>query len=123
MKTTNNRNYSTGEKIKIDLLLMRHKITDNQGNVIENTTTLPNKNTSVMEGDYLSKTGSYVFYYQGNDAACGQFGSVFISVFNSNYSEMELFLSVGNDTQPSNLNCPNVVVQIIPTEKIILTKQ
>ncbi len=69
--------------ITTDRLLIRYKITDSNGNLIYNTLSLPNSSPKVIMGRYFShSTKSYMLYYLGEQSACGQEGTVNISIFN-----------------------------------------
>ncbi|RPD94040.1 hypothetical protein EGM88_12670 [Aureibaculum marinum] len=111
-------------EISEDKLLIRYKITDTDGNVIENTTALPSDNTLVIKGRYLDKSKyTYVFYYQGKNSDCGQNGDVFISVYGTNNTKMKLFLQVSGEIW-SGADCPDTpIAQILPTEQMELIKQ
>ena len=103
-----------------DELFMRYKITNTNGTVIINTLPLPDSNTLVLKGEYLDPAGSYVLYYQGEDADCGQNGDVFISVYGTNNTQMQLFLQVYGEV----VECTTgYAEQVLPIEPIILTKQ
>lgn len=116
-KFTENR-----ERVKEDMLLMSYIITDTNGTVIENTTTLPNENYLVIHGDYIDRS-SYLLTYVGRKGNCGQMGTIFISTSkNSNYTQMKLFLEP-EQMLISPKDCPNGgAVQIMPTNQIVLTK-
>lgn len=127
--TNNNQNFefsivqitTDDGELKEDKLLMRFKIIDSNGKVIEDITTLSNNNYYVLKGAYLAKTGSYVFDYWGRKGACGQNGEVFVSVYGSNNTKMQLFLAVDGEIYPE---CKTGrVAQILPTDWIYLTKQ
>lgn len=108
--------------IKEDMLLMRYKITSNNGSVIENTLSLPNDSPFVMQNGYVAKSGSYVFSYIGKNVACGQNGWVFMGVLNnSNNKKAKLFLSVKGETYPECTT--GAAEQILPMEQIELIKQ
>ncbi|RPD94041.1 hypothetical protein EGM88_12675 [Aureibaculum marinum] len=110
-------------ELKEDKLIMRYKITDSESNVIEDVTSLPNDDTLVMNGGYIAKSGSYVFYYQGKNSDCGQNGDVFISVYGTNHTKMKLFLQVSGEIW-SGADCPDTPIpQILPTEQMELIKQ
>ena len=129
----NNKNYefrivkntrqSKTRNLTEERLLVRYKITDNLGAIIEDTTTLPNDSWYVIKGSYVAKSGSYVLYYQGKQYKCGQNGDLFIRVLNNtNNSKIKLFLNVAGEIY--NDDCPNgAVEQILPTNLIDLTKQ
>ena len=103
-----------------DRLIVKYKITDNKGVVIEDTTNLPSDSYLVMFGKYLSKQGQYVLYYQGSNANCGQNGDVFLSVNPNDSNEMDLSLSVYGEMSE---DCTAYAGQVLPTDGIILTKQ
>lgn len=108
-----------------DLLLMRYKITDANGNIIENTLGLPNDSPYVIEGQHFSSTGSnYTLYYVGEEAECGQSGNLYAEVTNSsNLNEMHIVLEPYHDTINS-IDCPDGETEhILPLEEIILNKQ
>ena len=110
-------------ELKEDLLLVRYKITDSNGTIIENTINLPNDDIYVIKGSYLNKyKTTYVLYYQGRDSNCGQSGDLFIEVFGTNDTQMQLFLELERDLI-DGYDCPNGTTQILPTESIQLIKQ
>ncbi len=105
-----------------DRLIIKYKITNSDGEVIEDTTNLPDESTLVMFGRYLSKQGQYVLYYQGSNSDCGQNGDVFLSVLDRNSNKMNLSLSVDGEVWFDCTTGP--AEQVLPTGKgIILTKQ
>ncbi|QTD36295.1 hypothetical protein JL193_08965 [Polaribacter batillariae] len=105
-------------EVKEDMLLMRYKITDASGNLIENTLNLPNDNMYVIRGEYLAKTGSYVLDYMGKKGECGQNGTIFIS---ANGNKMDLFLSVDGEIYPECTAGGSD--QVLPVNGIELIKQ
>lgn len=109
--------------ISYDVLLMRYKITDYSGNVILDTSLLPDDAPLVINGNCFDSNGtSYLLDYVGEDAGCGQAGNIFIEVPSSTPNQMKLFLAPDRDMIDTSL-CPNGVHQILPTDKITLTKQ
>ncbi len=114
---------NTSLKYKEDTLIMRYKIVDSSGNVIEDTTGLSDSNKLVVKGSYVAKSGGYVLYYQGRESDCGQKGNIYISAYGSNLSKLQLFLIVENDTLGDN--CGNGdTKQIIPIDdNITFVKQ
>ncbi|MDZ4147545.1 MAG: DUF6705 family protein [Flavobacteriaceae bacterium] len=107
--------------IKEDQLLMRYKITDSNGVLIENTLLLPNDSPFVMKNGYMDESKGYVFSYIGRDVACSQNGWVFTQVYGSNNDKLQLFLSVEGEIYPE---CSTGEAdQILPLESIELTKQ
>ncbi len=129
----NNKNYefkiikytvdNIGLKFKEDLLLIRYKIVEANGKVLENTLDLANDSPYVIHGSYYdNRDGGYVLYYQGRAHKCGQNGDLFISTYGTNDTKLQLFLSV-NGEMHSNL-CPNgAAQQILPTISMELIKQ
>lgn len=116
----NKKTVDDGE-LKEDLLLMRYKITEANGAVLENTLTLPDSSPFVLKNGYVSKTGSYVFNYIGRDSECGQNGNLhFIILKNSNSLKAKMFLSVRGETTD---NCTlEKGKQVLPIELIDLNK-
>lgn len=107
--------------IKEDQLLMRYKITDNLGNEIENTLSLPNDDGYVMQNGYINKNGGYVFSYIGREVACGQNGVVYIGLYKTNSNKMFLRLSPNGEMYPECIT--GEAEQILPLDWIDLTKQ
>lgn len=106
--------------ISVDKLLIRYKITNQAGTVIEDTTALTNASKYVIKGQYLD--AAYVLFYQGREFKCGQKGNVFISVYENN-TKMQLFLVPDSDLIGTD-DCPNgEASQLLPTDSIILVKQ
>ncbi len=107
-----------------DKLLMRYIITDANGTELENTTALPDTNSLIINGYYLTR-GFYVLNYHGQNYKCGQKGEISISTgIKTNYTQMSLFLSPEMEWEPTLSECPNgISPQIIPTEQMRLTKQ
>ena len=107
-------------ELKEDKLLIRYKIIDSDSTIIEDTTTLPNDSYYVIKGDYLAKSGSYVLKYIGKNSKCGQGGDVFISVYGTNNTKMQLFLHVYGET----IDCTTGdAEQVLPLNQMDLTKQ
>lgn len=107
---------------KLDRLLIRYKITDTNGVIIENTTSLEDDSMYTIKGNYLAETGTYVLSYQGRKSNCGQNGNIFISVFGDNKDKMQLFLYPKGESYDCD-DPRGFVEQILPTDEIILTKQ
>ncbi len=104
--------------LKIDELIMRYRITNNNGKEVFSTLSLSNKSPYVIQGRYLynwkNKT-YYVLGYVGKEAECGQEGNIFIRMVDKN--KMELYLSTDIDMYSCETE------QILPTKRITLTKQ
>lgn len=118
----NNKNYefrivkhirqSTTRNLSEDELLIRYKIVEANGTVLENTLDLDNDSPYVIHGSYYEENGTYVLYYQGKEHKCGQNGNLFISVDGTNTSKIRLGLYVHGDMMG---DCPNgAALQILP---------
>lgn len=128
--TYNNLNYevrfikytSHSDLLTEDMLLMRYKITKN-GVVIEDTTTLPDGASGVIEGNYLQRN-TYVLNYMGKEMHCGQMGNIYIGMANKNdLTKLRLFLIPTSEMIVTNL-CPNgIIAPVFPQTSFVLTKQ
>ncbi|EMY82226.1 hypothetical protein pgond44_03278 [Psychroflexus gondwanensis ACAM 44] len=107
--------------IQKDELLMRYKITDANGTLIESTLSLPNDSPNILKNGYVAETGSYVFSYIGRNGACGQNGWVFMNPYFDTNNKARLFLSIEGEIYPECSTGP--ADQILPTDWITLTKQ
>lgn len=106
--------------LKIDELMMRYRITDNNGKEILSTYDLPDDSPYTIIGNYLDEVGHYVLSYIGFEAECGQSGDVFIGVLDgSNGQKMQLFVYPSIDL----VACKKIAEQILPRKVITLTKQ
>ncbi|AUS04721.1 hypothetical protein [Pseudotamlana carrageenivorans] len=106
---------------KIDILLMKYLIKDSSGRTIENTTLLPDDDSLVIWGMYPSRYNkAYTLYYNGKNTECGQSGVVFI--YSSGDGKMTLSLVPSRELINSE-ECVGRVVQILPTNTMMLTKQ
>jgi len=106
-----------------DKLYMRYKIFNiSTGKVLVDVTSETDDSPFVVRGAYLASTGThYVLNYIGHNNDCGQNGHVFIEVVGSSKNQMNIFLSVTGDVSP---NCTSpVTTQILPIQKMLLTKQ
>ncbi|HET8809923.1 MAG TPA: DUF6705 family protein [Flavobacteriaceae bacterium] len=109
--------------VTIEQLYMRYKITDANGNVIENTLNLPDTSPMVIKGSYISRDlTDYFLYYVGQESGCGQHGDIVI--FEISTTQMELYFRPGENVYTSN-RCPNgPAQQVLPVETaLVLTKQ
>lgn len=136
--TLNNRNYTfiitqhtdAYNSLLEDKLLMRYLITDQNGTVIEDTRSLDNKDTYVIEGRFFikNKTNSYLLTYIGKNAKCGQSGQIHISTskyISINPTQMKLNF-IPDHIMINDTECPGFTLaeQIMPAKGgIILTKQ
>lgn len=125
---------SSGSGILYDELNLYYKITQN-GEVIEDTTSLmPNyqNNTGGLiqqVPDFMLATGdllmnrTYTFNYNGRNADCGQFGTIYISVgWDNNPNKMKLYLLPGGDHFSSE-NCVEVANHILPLDQTAFYRQ
>lgn len=110
--------------INTDILIMKYLIIDvSTYDVIEDTLLLSDEDAH-CKGVYFKTTSqldlTYVFSYGGDEYFCGQNGDVFITLINNN-TQMYLFLypnhEIFSDCQTG------LAEQVLPTEKILLTKQ
>lgn len=113
--------------LKEDMLLVRHKVEDNNGIIIDDTTNLPDTNPLVISGSYFLENGeTYRLSYYGVDSSCGQEGNVYIAVINSssvNNPQMNFYFTQKHDTIDPN-ECPEDVTFPFPVEtQLILIKQ
>jgi hypothetical protein len=118
--TENNTNGSLN--YKVDLLLMKYKITDSTGTELVNTLGFSNDNMFVIRGDYVTSNDTYVLSYQGLDTECGQNGTIYISISNAASDVMKLGFLVDGEM---GLDCTaGGTIQILPTTSgLELTKQ
>jgi len=109
-----------------DILLIKHKITDNNGVVLDDTTILPNKSPLIMKGRFfLSDNETYLVSYFGSNSKCGQFGDVIIYIDNDNVlgNEMIFHFDRGHDIINSN-ECTAPVTFPFPIDTFLtFTKQ
>jgi len=110
--TINTENF---DGLLIDRLKVIHKITNSNGVILEDTIGSHDSSIGIF-GYYLNESGSYVLIYTGNEAVCGQFGDLFISVgYNNSNNNMRLGLSPGRDIITAD--CPNgTAIQIFPAD-------
>lgn len=110
--------------IKNDILTIRYRITDVQGNEIINTLSLPDESYYVIYGLNMDKDGNYRLFYQGYESECGQKGEVIIHAYtDSNPNKLLLILIPMRDMIDAT-DCPNGTTQLLPTEpNVIFTKQ
>jgi len=82
-----------------DILLLRYKITDSNGQEIINTLNISDEDTRIVDGEYLENGGEpgeyYVMDYLGEESMCGQKGSIYIDFLNGDYNHLHLFLAPG----------------------------
>lgn len=107
---------------------MRYLITTSNGTIIEDTRTLPDSSSYVVEGNYIEKD-TYTLIYSGKNANCGQTGMIYINFLKvnnpaNNNTKMTLFLAP-DPIVLDQTRCPNGgATQIMPVaSQIILSKQ
>lgn len=115
--------------IENDELILRYKLTDSNGTVIEDTTNQPDDGNLVVHGDYLSETGShYAFSFYTKAERCEPSGKLYVSVgWDNNPNKMKASLNTAfsNEFMSEDPNCPNGYVQpFIPrSPQMTLMKQ
>lgn len=114
------RTIDDGE-LKEDQLLLRYKITNNNGTVIENTLDLTDDSPFVMQSGYMGRDGGYVFSYIGKNMACGQNGWVFTQVYGIGNTKLQLFLQVEGENYPECTT--GIAEQVLPLKSMELLKQ
>lgn len=98
--------------IEKDLLKMKYKIIDQSNNIIFNTYLTSNSGYIPKGHYYLSDSGRYGFFYQGEDFLCGQGGEIFIEM--NTITQMKLILVPSRDVI---YDCPDgEAEQIFPTD-------
>lgn len=106
-----------------DVLVMRYKITNSAGSLLEETLSVLNNDDVNISGDYLQNR-TYVFTYQGPDWECGQSGDIYIAAgYDNNPNKMGLFLSP-QQILLDTTECPNGrALMPFPEEMMWLYKQ
>lgn len=117
---------STLVDIPHDILLVRHKVTDENNLILDDTTSLPNDSASIMDGRFfLNDNETYLLSYTGPNTKCGQFGDVIIYIDNAslNGNQMIFHLDPGLDIINSN-NCTEPLTFPFPKDTFLtFTKQ
>lgn len=109
--------------ISIDELRMRYKLTDANGNVIFDTTGLPNDSHLIVRGMYLTSPNLYVMSYVGEDGQCGQQGQILMGIPQATPNTMNVYYAVVSDAILRE-DCPNgEVAQVMPEGQFVLTRQ
>lgn len=106
-----------------DELKARYKITDIFGNVIIDTTSLPDDNQLVCFGDYLdSNSSTYRMYYIGYEHICGQEGWMLLDIDINNLNALRMLVHPNVDIIDID-DCPNGEAEhIMPRHFITLNK-
>ena len=107
--------------IKEDGLLMRYKVTDNNGVVIENTLDLPDDSIYTLNAGFYDKfEDDYIYNYDGRDTDCGQNGKVYTTVYGVGNKNMKLSVGIYGEAD----NCTKTSFpEILPVKWMELTKQ
>jgi len=134
MVNYDNKNYqfmiskfeSTLVDIPHDILLIRYIISDENNNVLEDTSNLSNDNILVINGNYfLNDSESYLLSYYSSNFNCGQFGDITLDVDNNSLggNEMKFYFIPG--TKMINVNeCTEPLTFPFPTDTFLtFTKQ
>ncbi|TYC08418.1 hypothetical protein ES677_14515 [Bizionia gelidisalsuginis] len=109
--------------LTIDKLYIKYKITEANGNVVIETSSLQNEDGLIIKGNYFGHDDSYyVLDYSGEHYSCGQMGTIFVKLINNN-TQIRVHYNPNTDSLDVN-NCPNgeSVSQVLVPE-FILTKQ
>jgi len=108
--------------ITVDKLIIKYKITDDNGNIIVDTSNIPDDDPLVIEGDYLNENGeTYHLDYMGENYICGQNGYIGIAVINNGLQMNLGFALRGEKTQSCQTG---LAEQVFPINTImLLTKQ
>ncbi|WP_269223889.1 MULTISPECIES: DUF6705 family protein [Flavobacterium] len=114
----------TFKLIKYDKLLVRYIITDLNGNVIDNTTSLPDSSTYVAEGRYYINEGYYLTH-KAKGGNCAQGGQMLLYVDESNKNAIKMDVIYRNEMGfVDSAECPNIINAYFPTGVIFnLIKQ
>ena len=107
--------------IKEDGLLMRYKVTNNNGVVIENILDLPDDDIYVLAVGFYDKfRDHYIYNYNGRDTDCGQNGKVYTKVYGTGNKKMKLSVVIYGEAD----NCTKTSFpEILPVKWMELTKQ
>ncbi|HIC8757912.1 DUF6705 family protein [Elizabethkingia anophelis] len=107
--------------LKWDKLLGRIQIKDASNNILYSSLNNVDGNTFLNGENFQHNT--YVMYFVGN-AACNDFGNVFIEIPKSTPNKMTLFYAPDSDIL-NPAKCPNVSTYelLLPTDKITLDRQ
>lgn len=108
-----------------DKLLIRYLITTTNGVVIEDTRSLSDTSTYVIEGSFFSKDLSYYgLNFFGKNSICGNQGTVFIRMKNTTNTSMSLTFMQSMETIAED-NCPGLKLAepSLPINGMMLTKQ
>lgn len=114
---------STFKNKKEDKLIVRYVITDLNGNIIDNTTSLPDSSTFVAKGRYYVNEGYYLIH-KARGGNCAQGGQMLLYVDESNKNAIKLDVIYRNEMGfVDSTECPNIINAYFPTGLIFkLTK-
>ncbi|MGY5352467.1 hypothetical protein ACXGQW_07875 [Wenyingzhuangia sp. IMCC45533] len=113
------------DEFRIDILVLRYKITNASNNITENTFGIPRTSKLICEGDYFTKDNTwYLFGYKGRSSSCGQSGEIFVRYKNQDPTKLYFFLSPNAPwASDPNYCSTGIENQILPTKLTILVKQ
>ena len=113
-------NYFHPEPLLWDQLIAKHKLTDQNGNVIYSTLDLPDGSPGIMYKRSYRNSYTYSFNYYGKDFKCGDNGVVIIKV--NNDTQVHFLYSHSGSQSPSCTTGP--VDPVFPkVATVTLTKQ
>ncbi|GAA0871540.1 hypothetical protein GCM10009117_06860 [Gangjinia marincola] len=105
-----------------DKLRIRYTIKNQSGNILADTTDLPDENSYVIRGGFFGPNKvTYQIYYQGLEARCGQNGNIFLAVIGLESTQMKYYYSVAGSIYGSNCP-PGGVDQVMPMEQLTFIK-
>ncbi|WP_407482103.1 hypothetical protein [Elizabethkingia meningoseptica] len=110
-----------GSDIRWDKLIGRIQIKSPNNNILYSSFSKPDAKTFFSGGNFQHST--YVMYFVGN-AACNDFGDVYLEIVKNNPNKMTLYYYP--DSEMLNpAKCPNIKTYelLLPTDKIILNRQ
>jgi hypothetical protein len=115
---------STYKNRNEDGLLVRYIVTDLSGNVIDNTTSLPDSSTYVMSGRYYVNEGYYLTH-KAKGGNCAQGGQMLLYVDESNKNAIKMDVIYRNEMGfVDSAECLNIINAYFPTGVIFnLIKQ
>ncbi len=112
--------HKRSEPLLWDQLLLRHKITDQNGEIIANTLGFPDDDEFIMFKDEYRNSYTYIFNYFGKNYKCGDNGDVWFFMKKNN---TEAYFSYSYRGSQS-FNCTTSIGPVFPNDQgILLTKQ
>ncbi len=106
--------------LKWDQLVLKHKITDQNGTVLYSTLNLGDDNPALMQKDEFRNSYTYTFHYDGKDYKCGDNG--YVSFYLKDNNTQGYFSYIHRGAQSPS--CQTSVDPVFPNDQgILLTKQ